>query len=44
VETVCPATVGVSVARSEEQVIVTPAGALIIALFPADELPIANPY
>jgi Xaa-Pro aminopeptidase len=44
VETYCPATDGVSAARIEEEVIVTPAGARIITLFPADELPIANRY
>ncbi len=44
VETYCPATDGVSAARIEEEVIVTPAGAQIITLFPADELPIANKY
>src|SRR5256885_1881243 len=43
-ETYCPATDGVSAARIEEEVIVTPAGAQIITLFPADELPIANRY
>src|SRR5438093_1078203 len=44
VETYCPATDGVSAARIEEEVIVTPSGAQIITLFPADELPIANRY
>jgi Xaa-Pro dipeptidase len=44
VETYCPATDGVSAARIEEEVILTPKGAKIISLFPADELPIANPY
>jgi Xaa-Pro aminopeptidase len=44
VETYCPATDGVSAARIEEEVIVTPAGAQIITLFPADELPVANRY
>jgi Xaa-Pro dipeptidase len=44
VETYCPATDGVSAARIEEEVIVTPAGAQIITLFPAEELPIANRY
>ena len=44
VETYCPATDGVSAARIEEEVIVTPRGAQIITLFPADELPIANRY
>ena len=44
VETYCPATDGVSAARIEEEVIVTPKGAQIITLFPAHELPIANRY
>jgi Xaa-Pro dipeptidase len=44
VETYCPATDGVSAARIEEEVIVTPGGAQIITLFPAQELPIANRY
>jgi Xaa-Pro aminopeptidase len=44
VETYCPATDGISAARIEEEVIVTPKGAQIITLFPADELPIANRY
>jgi len=44
VETYCPATDGVSAARIEEEVIVTPSGAQIITLFPAEELPIANRY
>jgi Xaa-Pro dipeptidase len=44
VETYCPATDGMSAARIEEEVIVTPSGAQIITLFPADELPIANKY
>jgi Xaa-Pro aminopeptidase len=44
VETYCPATDGTSAARIEEEVIVTPAGAQIITLFPANELQIANRY
>jgi Xaa-Pro aminopeptidase len=44
VETYCPATDGTSAARIEEEVIVTPKGAQIITLFPADELPIAARY
>jgi Xaa-Pro dipeptidase len=44
VETYCPATDGVSAARIEEEVILTPKGAKIITLYPAEELPIANPY
>ncbi|MBI2206775.1 MAG: aminopeptidase P family protein [Candidatus Rokubacteria bacterium] len=42
--TYCPATDGTSAARIEEEVIVTPEGAKIITLFPAEELPIANRY
>jgi Xaa-Pro dipeptidase len=44
VETYCPATDGISAARIEEEVILTPKGAKIISLFPAEELPIANRY
>jgi len=44
VETYCPATDGISAARIEEEVILTPSGAKIISLYPAEELPIANPY
>jgi Xaa-Pro dipeptidase len=44
VETYCPATDGISAARIEEEVVVTPNGAHIITLFPAEELPIANRY
>src|SRR5919201_737826 len=44
VETYCQATDGISAARIEEEIIVTPAGAKIITLFPAEELPIANKY
>jgi len=44
VETYCPATDGISAARIEEEVIVTPKGAQVITLFPAQELPIANRY
>ena len=43
-ETYCPATDGYSAARIEEEVVVTADGCKIITLFPADELPIANPY
>lgn len=43
-ETYCPATDGYSAARIEEEVVVTDTGCKIITLFPADELPIANPY
>jgi len=44
VETYCPATDGMSAARIEEEVIVTPRGGQVITLFPADTLPIANRY
>ena len=44
VETYCPATDGISAARIEEEIIVTPRGAQVISLFPAQELPIANRY
>jgi Xaa-Pro dipeptidase len=44
VETYCPATDGISAARIEEEVILTPDGAKIISLYPAEELPVANPY
>jgi Xaa-Pro aminopeptidase len=44
VETFCPAKDGVSAARIEEEVVLTPDGAKIITLFPAQELPIANKY
>jgi Xaa-Pro aminopeptidase len=44
VETYCPATDGISAARIEEEVILTPNGPQIISLYPAQELPIANPY
>ncbi|HEX7249840.1 MAG TPA: M24 family metallopeptidase, partial [Burkholderiales bacterium] len=44
VETYCPASDGVSAARIEEEIILTPKGAQIISLYPAEELPIANPY
>jgi hypothetical protein len=44
VETFCPAKDGVSAARIEEEVVLTPNGAQVISLFPAQELPIANKY
>jgi Xaa-Pro dipeptidase len=44
VETYCPATDGMSAARIEEEVVLTPEGAKIITLYPAEDLPIANPY
>ena len=44
VETYCPAQDGISAARIEEEVILTPSGPKVISLFPAQELPIANAY
>jgi Xaa-Pro dipeptidase len=44
VETFCPATDGISAARIEEEVVLTPDGAKVITLFPAQDLPIANKY
>ena len=44
VETFCPAKDGVSAARIEEEVVLTPEGAKIISLYPAQELPVANKY
>ena len=44
VETFCPAKDGVSAARIEEEVVLTPNGAQVISLVPAQELPIANKY
>ncbi|HUH92419.1 MAG TPA: M24 family metallopeptidase [Casimicrobiaceae bacterium] len=44
VETYCPAKDGISAARIEEEVILTPTGPTVISLYPAQELPIANPY
>lgn len=43
-ETYCPATDGRSAARIEEEVVVTANGCEVITLFPAEELPISNPY
>lgn len=43
-ETYCPATDGYSGARIEEEIVVTNDGGRVITLFPAEELPIANPY
>jgi Xaa-Pro dipeptidase len=44
-ETYCPAADGSgSAARIEEEVVVTDKGCKIITLYPAEELPIANPY
>jgi Xaa-Pro aminopeptidase len=43
-ETYCPASDGFSAARIEEEVVVTMEGAQVITLYPAEELPVANPY
>jgi Xaa-Pro dipeptidase len=43
-ETYCPAKDGFSAARIEEEVVVTDKGHVVISLFPAEELPIANEY
>ena len=43
-ETYCPATDGVSAARIEEEIVVTDKGCKVITLYPAEDLPIANPY
>ena len=43
-ETYCPATDGFSAARIEEEVVVTDQGCKVITHFPAEQLPIANPY
>src|SRR6266480_4061160 len=43
-ETYCPAADGVSAARIEEEVVVTPGGVEIITRFPAKELFVTNPY
>ncbi|HET8991041.1 MAG TPA: Xaa-Pro peptidase family protein [Acidimicrobiales bacterium] len=43
-ETYCPASDGVSAARIEEEVVVTPEGPAVLTHFPARELMIANKY
>jgi Xaa-Pro aminopeptidase len=43
-ETYCPASDGRSAARIEEEIVVTPDGAELLTLFPAEELFIANQY
>lgn len=43
-ETYCPAKDGSGAARIEEELVVTKDGCKVITLFPAEELPIANPY
>ncbi|OYV60774.1 MAG: aminopeptidase [Actinobacteria bacterium 21-73-9] len=43
-ETYCPASDGVSAARIEEEVVVTPDGPAVLTHFPAQELMIANKY
>jgi Xaa-Pro dipeptidase len=44
VETYCPATDGVSAARIEEEVILTPSGAKIISLYPQRTFRLPTPY
>jgi len=41
-ETYCPATDGVSAARIEEEILVTPDGNRILTRFPAEELLVAG--
>jgi len=43
-ETYCPASDGFSAARIEEELVVTSDGARVITLYPAQELPVANPF
>ncbi len=43
-ETYCPASDGVSAARIEEEIVVTPEGPAVLTHFPARELMIANKY
>ncbi len=43
-ETYCPASDGFSAARFEEEVLLTSDGCKVITLFPAEELPVADPY
>ncbi|HET9188697.1 MAG TPA: Xaa-Pro peptidase family protein [Acidothermaceae bacterium] len=43
-ETYCPASDGYSAARIEEELVVTADGARVITLYPAQELPVANPF
>jgi len=43
-ETYCPAKDGISAARIEEEIVVTDKGCKVITLYPAETLPIANPY
>jgi len=43
-ETYCPAKDGYSAARIEEEIVVTDKGGVVISLFPAEDLPIANEY
>ena len=43
-ETYCPASDGFSAARIEEEIVVTDKGCKVITLYPAETLPVANPY
>jgi len=44
VETCCPASDGFSAVRIDAEMVVTADGCQVIALFPAEELPVANSY
>ena len=43
-ETYCPASDGFSAARIEEEIVVTEDGPVVLTLFPAQDLMVANPY
>lgn len=43
-ETYCPAADGVSAARIEEEIVITPDGPVVLTLFPAQDLFVTNPY
>ena len=43
-ETYCPASDGYSAARIEEEIVITEDGPVVLTLFPAQDLMVANPY
>ena len=43
-ETYCPAKDGYSAARIEEEIVITEEGPVVLTLFPAQSLMVANPY
>ncbi len=43
-ETYCPASDGFSAARIEEEIVITEDGPVVLTLFPAQDLMVANPY